>query len=155
MSIPTLDSYLYGLRKIESADYFSALETVLEDKTDKTAGIYYITKEFFINPSEVSGKYYFYLLELIKEADIISNIKFENVDHYEFKRFKHFPEEICVKSMPYEDIIFRLFFNSVPHSFKIRYKCTLLPRSVYSVMDSVQTLHHIYEGGHIREKYKN
>jgi hypothetical protein len=152
MSIPTLDSYLYGLRKIESPDYFSALKTVVADKTDKTAGVFYTTKEFFIKPYEVSGEYYFYDLVLNKEADIISNIKFENVHHYEFKSFKHFPEEICVKSMPYEDIIFRLFFKSVPPSFKIRYKCTLLPRSVYSVMDSVQTLHHVYEGGHIREK---
>lgn len=108
---------------------------------------------------ELQDKYVFWDFKVPTYADMITNISFKNVHHYDFLSngvvFGHFPNELVLAAMPFSEAVFRLFFerNNVPASFSVGYDLMYVPINVRKKLcEGCETTHQRYAYGIIAQK---
>lgn len=160
MKIPTLSSVLDELEIHDVPDREIAFLS-LSEKGDSIAK-YRVNREFLTNSISIlesSGEFVFWDLRFYPSSDVIKNIKFENVHHYQFVSngvpFNKFPEEIVLVAMPYCEPAFRVYFRktNIPSTFTVEYDCLLVPNEKRDMLrKGVQTENHVYSDGVIFDR---
>ena len=162
----SLTSILENLQTVHVADSKDAL--LVSASTKNIMSVFKTNRQFIFNNVgvlEVVGDYIVYDINLGRGADLIKNLKFENVHHYEFvrdshTRFKVFPQEIVAACCVYMEMTIRLYFlrTDLPASFSLSYDAVMLPcdvRSQLILCNLIETENHTYRAGLLYGELEN